>query len=100
MSEQKTKLDESDKGTLKMARAFEVMMRSEGWHFYSQILEAHKKTHTDGIMSPTIDTASVYKGERDKGALAGINLALNIPKVVCEEAATIRKKLGEDPDGD
>lgn len=100
MSEKKTKLDENDKGTLRMADAFETMLRSQGWSYYTQILAAHEKTHVDGIMQPTTDTASVYKGERDKGALAGIRLALNIPKVVCEEAAAIRKNLGVDSDGD
>lgn len=100
MSEKKVKLDDADRGTLKMADAFETMLRSQGWDYYKQILAAHEKTHIEGIMSPTTDQASMYKGERDKGALAGIRLALNIPTIVCAEAAMIRKNLGADPDGD
>ncbi len=94
------KLDEDQKNTLKLARAFEPMLRSEGWHYYSQLVEAHRDSHTKAVMSATSDMAGAFAGERDKGAVVALALALNLPKVITEEAAKLRKSLGEDFDGD
>jgi hypothetical protein len=94
------KLDEDQKNTLKLARAFEPMLRSEGWHYYSQLVLAHKEQHANAVMAATKDISGVLAGERDKGAYVALNFALNLPKVLAEEAAQIRKNMGEDPDGD
>ena len=94
------KLDEEQKNTLKLARSFEPMLRSEGWHYYQQLVEAHAKSHTSAVMAATNDIAGVLAGERDKGAVVALALALNLPKVITEEAAKLRKSLGEDFDGD
>lgn len=74
------------------------MLRSEGWHFYQQLVEAHRATHTNAVMAATKDISSILAGERDKGAVVALNLALNLPKNICEQAAEIRQKLGEDFD--
>lgn len=94
------KLDEDQKNVLKLARAFEPMVRSEGWHFYMQIVEGHLKAHMEGIISPTVDIAGVLQGERDKGAVVGLRLVKNIVSSVIEQAAEIRKDIGDNPDDD
>jgi len=94
------KLDEDQKNTLKLARAFEPMLRSEGWHYYSELVKAHRDSHTNAVMTATKDIAGVLAGERDKGAVVALALALNLPKVIADEAQKLRKSLGEDFDGD
>jgi hypothetical protein len=94
------RLDDDQKNTLKLARAFEPMLRSEGWHYYSQLVEAHRTAHTKAVMSATVSIEGVLTGERDKGAATALALALNLPKVIAEEAAQIRKNMGEDPNAD
>ena len=94
------KLTEEDKGVLKMARAMEPFLRSEGWHYYTQVMEAHKKQHLGAILAATADLKGVLAGERDKGALVALNLASDWPKTLIEQAAQIRKEVGEDPDGE
>lgn len=94
------KPDEEQKNTLKLARGFEPMLRSEGWHYYEQLVVAHRESHMKAVMAATKDISGVFGGERDKGAYAALTLALNLPKVIVEEAAKIRKDMGEDPDGD
>lgn len=93
-------LDEDQKNTLKLARAFEPMLRSEGWHYYSQLVEAHRQSHTNAVMAATKDIAGILAGERDKGAVVALALALNLPKVIASEASEIRKSMGEDPNAD
>lgn len=94
------KLDDEQKNTLKLARAFEPMLRSEGWHYYSELVKAHQQSHMNSVMSATKNIEGVFGGERDKGAYVALNLALNLPKVITDQAAELRKKMGEDPDGD
>jgi len=94
------KMTEEDKGVLKMARAIEPLLRSEGWHYYMQVVGAHKDQHLRAILSATADISGVLAGERDKGALVALNLALDWPKTLIEQAVQIRKELGEDPDAD
>lgn len=94
------KLTEDEKGTLKLARAFEPLRKSEGWHYLKQILEARRDSHMKAVMSPNLDERTAYAAERDKGAYAALMFVLSLLDITCEEAEKIRKDRGEDPDGD
>lgn len=94
------KLEEEDKNILKLGRAFEAMKRTEGWHYYRQLLQAHHDTHTKAILTPNNDITSIFAGERSKGAVVGLQLALNLLDTICTQAEEIRKRIGEDPDAD
>lgn len=91
-------LTDADKEDLKLARALEPMLRSEGWSVYSKLLEKIRDQHMQSILSATTGIESVLAGEREKGTVVGINLALNLGKTILDTAEQIKKNLGEDPD--
>lgn len=89
------KLTEDEKEDLKLARALEPMRRSEGWSVYKKLLEAHKNTHMQSILGPITSVETALAGEREKGTVVGIALALNLIDTVCGEAEKIRKVAGD-----
>jgi len=93
-------LHEDEKNVLKLARALEPLLRSEGWHYYTQVMAARRDAHAQAVMSSTADLSGVLAGERDKGAFVALNLALGWPATVIEQAKQIRKEAGEDADAD
>lgn len=89
------KLSDDEKEDLRLARALEPMRRSEGWALYSKLLKTHKETHLRSILGPITSIETVLAGEREKGTVVGIDLALNLIETICSEAEKIRKVAGD-----
>ena len=89
-------LTQDEKEDLKLARALEPMRRTEGWQLYAQILVKHRETHMRSILGPITSIESALAGEREKGTVVGIELALNLVNTICDEAEKIRKAVGDD----
>lgn len=100
MTETRYKLDEADKGVLKLAAAFEPMIRSEGWHEFMRVLDDHVRSQQVKVNSASLSIEMVLQGEGAKGALAGLQLAKTIVPVIVEQAREIRKLRGDDPERD
>jgi hypothetical protein len=90
------KLAPGDIEDIKLARVIEPLRRSEAWRVYSELLKVHKEQHLKNVMTGTVDVAGVLKGERDKGAVVGIDLCLNLLETICTQAESLTK--GHDDD--
>lgn len=96
--ERERPLDEDEKSILRFSRAFEPMLRSEGWHFYRELLTKHIEDRQQIVNSASTSIEAVLQSEGAKGALAGLRLALQVVDVIVEQAKAIRIERGEDED--
>lgn len=76
------------------ADAFAVMMKTQGWQLYCDLLNKHIATRTAKLFEPT-PAGEEYAEQHNKGAVYGLLLARDIPS-----ATVAAMKNSPQPAGD
>ena len=63
---------------IKRYRAFEAMLKTEGWGFYVELLNYHVNERMKGYLQPT-EPGGRDKEQHNKGTVFGLLLARDIP---------------------
>jgi hypothetical protein len=104
-------LSKDDIEDIKVGRAFEAMIATEGWQHFERLIKVHLETHrnralqpfavkqankaTDQVLFSSVD--QLLTAEGDKGAIMGLSLALSLPSGIIENMQTL---LAKGSDGD
>jgi len=91
---------------LKVGRALEEMLVTEGWKIYEKLLTKHLVEKRDAALSPLSPRVQpdgslffpdgvthVLLGEAAKGAIIGIRLALELPRGIVAQTQDLRKQV-------
>lgn len=95
-------LTREERAELKTAQVIRLMMNTDGWKVYKQILETHlqgKRNEFEIPAEPQLDgIAQVLRSESAKGAIMGLRLALSIPESILTNEKILRGQLGLAPE--
>lgn len=96
-SEDPRKMYEAAKATIKV---MEELMASKGWKYLEQVLTDQVETRKSQCLRFTSSFDTVLEQQAEKGELAGLQLALSMPKYCVESAQyTIDRLKGNLSDG-
>lgn len=103
-------LSPEDIEDIKVGRALEVMVATEGWKHYERLVKIHITTKQNQVLQPFEVTqankasAQVLFGaldqflssEANKGAIMGLTLALGLPSSIISNMTELLRKKPED----
>lgn len=87
------KADKEDKA---MAQAFIGLLRSDGWAFNIQLLNATLQACSDQLLIPSDGIGGVLKSEFIKGAMFGLVLARDRPSAIIDAMKAVSASDQED----
>lgn len=101
----------SDKEDLRVGKALEAMLHTDGWKIYQKLLEGHLRQKTSAALSPIAPIVQpdhtvimpdgvthVLLGEAAKGAIIGLRLALELPHGIVTQMKDLHQQLfGSNP---
>ena len=82
---------------IKRARAFEAMVKTEGWHFYTELLTGQINDRMKGILSPT-PPGGRDASEHNKGTVFGLLLARDLPSTTIATMKDVMAKFAGELD--
>jgi hypothetical protein len=105
-------LSPEDIADIKVGRAFEAMLATEGWKHYERLVNQHIASHTARALQPFMvkqeNKAShqvlfsavdqLLSSEADKGAIMGLTLALTLPTAIISNMTDLLSKSKEGDD--
>lgn len=89
------KADQQDR---EKSEALAVLLRHPGWQVYTEMLNARIQLHSDVVLRPATSIDGAIGLEYVKGAMSGLILARDLPRVIVEamKAAGIHNTDGDD----
>jgi hypothetical protein len=97
MANQKQALDQASKNKfadMKRARAFRDMMNTEGWKFYTELLNRHIEVRTQNLFGPTPEGGRDAE-QHNKGAVYALILARDLPSVTVSAMKELVEEINE-----
>lgn len=92
---------QADKADKDLADQLRVMVATEGWRAYMQLLERRLQLLSDQLLSPAESMDRLVGLEYVKGAMSGLVLARDLPSVTIAAMAQLRQeKFSNSTDGD
>jgi hypothetical protein len=105
-----SELKPEDKDDIKIGRAFQAMVATEGWQHYLRLLNVHIETTKNRALQPFAvkqeNKAShqvlfsavdqLLSSEADKGAIMGLTLARDLPSSIISNMETLLSRGGAD----
>lgn len=86
--------DEEERRLLKMKRAMEEIHGTEGWKVFTTLIEAQIREREKIVLQQEIEAGiepivMLLRLERVKGAIMGLKLALDNPRLIIEQGQAI-----------
>ena len=86
--------DEEERRLLKMKRSIEDIYNTEGWKAYAALLEAQINERAKIVLQQDLEGTGeplvmLLRLERVKGAIMGLKLALDNPRLIIEQGQAI-----------
>jgi hypothetical protein len=105
-------LSPEDIADIKVGRAFEVMVASEGWKHFERLITRHIEDRKTQVLQPFVvrqeNKAShqvlfsavdqLLSSEADKGAIMGLTLALTLPTAIISNMTDLLSRSKESED--
>jgi hypothetical protein len=102
-------LSKEDQSDIKVGRALQAMIATEGWAHFVRLVDAHIETVKKQALQPFVVTQenkashqvlfsaldSFLASESQKGAIMGLSLARDLPSGIISNMETLLKKGGE-----
>lgn len=88
------RLDQNDIEHLKLSRAIEAMVATEGWKLYKAILSGHLQQQMAKVLQPSSDMNGMVARESAVGAAMAFKLATELPDGIIAVAKDIRERHG------
>ena len=86
--------------SVRLRNAMKALQASEGWKIFVTMLNGQRENIANELLRTPMKPDLVYAQEFDKGQIAGMWRALDLPRVMLEEAEAVIQGLQTPEDAD